>query len=367
MRYCEKDLVKIAKRENNTKRNYLVVNPLQGKHIPVTPSRALELFENLGKELEGKYMGERLLLIGFAETATAIGAQVAISLGTKYMQTTREMIPDVAYLFFSESHSHATEQKLVKDDIDAIIDDIDRIIFVEDEVTTGNTIMNIVRIIRKEYSGTIKFAVASLLNGMTEKYLDIYRKEEIALHYLVKTNHSDYGEIAEAFLGNGTYIEADMTERKEIESILISAEQMNARRLVNAREYSAVCQKFANELKKKIKITKGEKILVLGSEEFMYPALYVGKELEDLGCDVKCHATTRSPIAVSREQKYPLHCRYSLVSLYDSNRTTYIYDIGEYDAVIILTDSELSDQRGINTLVNALKIKNDKILVVRWC
>ena len=35
MEYTEKDLVKIAKRENNTKRNYLVVDPLQGKHIPV--------------------------------------------------------------------------------------------------------------------------------------------------------------------------------------------------------------------------------------------------------------------------------------------------------------------------------------------
>ena len=32
-------LITIAKRENNTKRSYLYVNPLQGKHIPVSPSR----------------------------------------------------------------------------------------------------------------------------------------------------------------------------------------------------------------------------------------------------------------------------------------------------------------------------------------
>ena len=43
MEYTEKDLVKIAKRENNTKRNYLVVDPLQGKHIPVLPSEALSI------------------------------------------------------------------------------------------------------------------------------------------------------------------------------------------------------------------------------------------------------------------------------------------------------------------------------------
>lgn len=74
MKYQERDLVKIAKRENNSKRNYLVVDPLQGKHVPVTPSAALNLFKNLAAEIQGKYEGERLLLIGFAETATAIGA-----------------------------------------------------------------------------------------------------------------------------------------------------------------------------------------------------------------------------------------------------------------------------------------------------
>ena len=43
MNYQQKDLVRIAKRENNTKRNYLVVDPLQGKHVPVEPSKALNL------------------------------------------------------------------------------------------------------------------------------------------------------------------------------------------------------------------------------------------------------------------------------------------------------------------------------------
>ena len=34
--YVENDLVRIAKRENNIRRKYLVVNPLQGKHVPIT-------------------------------------------------------------------------------------------------------------------------------------------------------------------------------------------------------------------------------------------------------------------------------------------------------------------------------------------
>ena len=41
--YSESELVAIARRENNSKRNYLVINRFQGKHIPVAPSKALSL------------------------------------------------------------------------------------------------------------------------------------------------------------------------------------------------------------------------------------------------------------------------------------------------------------------------------------
>ena len=106
--YKEEDLVVIAKRENNTKRTYLVVNKLQGKHIPVSPSKALAMFDTLADILKNRYQNEKVLFVGFAETATAIGARVANTFGGIYIQTTREKIPDVDYLFFTESHSHAT-------------------------------------------------------------------------------------------------------------------------------------------------------------------------------------------------------------------------------------------------------------------
>ena len=423
MKYQERDLVKIAKRENNTKRNYLVVDPLQGKHVPVTPSAALNLFKNLAEMLRGKYEGERLLLIGFAETATAIGAQAAITLGTKYIQTTREVIPDVSYLFFSETHSHATEQKLVKDDIDRVINETDRIVFVEDEVTTGNTIMNIVRIIRREYQRKIKFAVASLLNGMTEEYLKIYQEEEIDLHYLVKTDHSGYSAIAEKYHcdgncvcaiaekyhgdgncvcaiaekyhGDGTcicttaekyhgddfYIQAiqeDHTQEKlavstqdkirnELPHIISIPGWMNARRFVDAKQYETACRKLAETVIAETGVEKGESVLVIGTEEFMYPALLTGQEIEKMGCEVRSHSTTRSPIAVSTEEEYPLHCRYELCSLYDPDRKTFIYDLESYDRVIVMTDAALESPEGLETLIYVLRIKNENISVIRWC
>jgi len=88
--YTEEELVRVAGRENNSQRKYLVVNTLQGKHVPAAPKESLCMFGALADKLEKAYVTEELLLIGFAETATAIGAALAVRLNSYYMQTTRE-------------------------------------------------------------------------------------------------------------------------------------------------------------------------------------------------------------------------------------------------------------------------------------
>lgn len=364
--YSENDLVRIAKRENNIKRTYLVVNPLQAKHVPVSPCAALKLFASLADAVRDQYAGERLLVIGFAETATAIGAQVAISLNAMYIQTTREMIPDAEYLFFSEEHSHATEQKLVRADIDEAVKQSDRVLFVEDEVTTGKTILNIISIMEERYPGKLKFSVASLLNGMSQEHLQRYAEKGIALHYLVKTDHSTYGARAELFSGDGTYAEAcdDIVDEMEVLSI---PGWKNTRRLVEAGEYERACEELWHKLSKYILKRDNAKILVIGTEEFMYPALFIGKKAEESGNTVMCHSTTRSPIIVSTEAQYPLHTRFELKSLYHKERKTFIYNIDSYDQVIVVTDAHNQEEEGIRTLVNAIRRKNDNILLVRWC
>lgn len=366
MEYVENDLVRIAKRENNNKRNYLIVDPLQGKHIPVSPSRSLGLFSDLAKTVEEEYKDERLLVIGFAETATAVGAGVAIILDAKYIQTTRENIPDVEYLFFSEEHSHATEQKLVKNDIDAVIKDIDRIIFVEDEVSTGKTIVNIISIIEKEYSKDLKFSVVSILNGMPKENLDSYKRKNIDLHYLLKTDHQQYSEIAEGFSENGNYYDCILKTPKDIFKIDIDGYK-NPRRLIQAGEYVDACDKLWKRIKEEIGIIYKKEILVIGTEECMFPALYVGKMIEETGNKVLCHSTTRSPIVVSLDKDYPLHSRYELRSMYDEERTVFLYNIAGFDRVFIISDAAGDKEKGINSLVNALQVHNNNITLIRWC
>ena len=394
--YTEAELVRIAKRENNTRRKYLVVNRLQGKHIPVSPKEALQMFRSLAELIKEAYPSERLLMVGFAETATAIGAAVAIECQAAYMQTTREVIDGVGYLYFSESHSHATEQKLVKTDLDKIIGKTDRIVFIEDEVTTGNTILNIVRLIQKTYAQPVSFAVASILNGMNEEALENYKNLKIPVHYLVKTAHDTYTEIAEQYQADGTCHICTKPQEKEVEQQKEVQQQIemqqtkeaqqpievqeisgwiNARRLHTADTYKQACEQLWQEIQQKYGYTKytketetGRRILVLGTEEFMYPALYVGAKLEEAGYTVRMHATTRSPIAVSKEEKYPLHTRYELASLYDKNRTTFVYDLAEYEEVLVLTDAQKQETEGWESLQRALTLnQNRQIRGIRWC
>lgn len=365
MVYTETDLVRIAKRENNNKRKYLVVNCLQGKHIPVRPREAMDLFRSLGDMVLSHYSDEQLLFIGFAETATAIGASIACQCGGYYIQTTRESIKGVDYLYFSEAHSHATEQKLVKDDMDRVMGETDRIVFVEDEVTTGNTIMNIITLLKKTYQNDVAFSVASLLNGMDEKSEQIYKEQGIERLWLVKTSHEKYEDAAEAVTADGDYVIPKQTDFCEPELRLSGA--LDARRLVQGGMYLDACQRLFHAVCEEIPTDRFDKILVLGTEEFMFPALYTAYELEKRGADVRFHATTRSPIAVSREPGYPLHTRYQLASFYDSTRTTYLYDLNEYDKVIVISDSENEDLAGPAHLADALRQSGNRdILYVRW-
>lgn len=362
------EIVAIAKRDNNPKRNYLVLNRLQGKHIPASPGKALEHFGKLADLVEQAYAGERLLLIGFAETATGIGGALAVKLGTYYMQTTRENIEGVEFLDFTEEHSHAMEQRLVKGDLNRIIGEIDRIVFVEDELTTGNTVCNLVSLIRSTYSCPVNFAAVSLLNGMDALACERFSREKIELLFLEKVDYRDFPRRADAVKGDGVYFPPHLQEGhgREVQYWEASS-YVNARRLTNGRLYRQVCETLWEQFLLHNGSIRGKNLLVLGTEELMYPALYLGSRLEAEN-QVICHGTTRSPILVSREPDYLLYRRFALMSLYEQGRKTFVYNLEAYDQAFILTDAPVLCREGINSLIWALETcGNQKIQLIRWC
>ena len=75
------ELIHVAQRDNNSKRQFLLVNGKQGKHIPTDATQTLALFKQLGV-LAKRFSDTRIqVLIGHAETAMAFGAVRALVLG----------------------------------------------------------------------------------------------------------------------------------------------------------------------------------------------------------------------------------------------------------------------------------------------
>ena len=365
--YTQENTLRIAKRYQNKKRNYLLVNPLQAKHIPVSPSQSLKMMKTFGQLLYKKYP-QTNLIIGFAETATAIGAAVAscFSKSCIYLHTTRESIPEVNHwIEFSEEHSHAVEQKLSADKLLDWIKQSDTILFIEDEISTGKTLINMIQKLKQHFPilSEKKLIAASILNRVSSDNLEKLHQAGILCESLVQLAETDYTSIMEKLNVQPALPVEPLSQKLNCDnSFHIPCN--NPRQGVGIEDYTQSCNQIAQTFITKYKdvLHSSQSILILGTEECMYPALLMGKQIEDkFDIPVRCHATTRSPIGICSAESYPIINGYKISSFYSSTRDTYIYNLSHYDTVIIVTDTMANNLDGIRSLMGALQpytIKN---------
>ncbi|MEU0069980.1 phosphoribosyltransferase domain-containing protein [Streptomyces sp. NPDC006332] len=149
-----KDLLGLALRRN-PKRAHLLVSHVLGKHVPQSPSVVYGYGVDLGRrvrDLLGADEAGRAVVLGYAETATGLGHSVADGLGlAPYLHSTRRPVPGVATAGgFEESHSHATSHLLLPQD-PALLAGDGPLVLVDDEFSTGNTVLNTVRDLHARY------------------------------------------------------------------------------------------------------------------------------------------------------------------------------------------------------------------------
>lgn len=343
-RFSSEEIVRICKRKNNPKRDFLFVNPLQGKHLHVNPTKTFQLFDELVSAItDSVNPHERIIVIGFAETATAIGHYIASSLPNciYYMQTTREEIPcKKSLLEFQEEHSHATEQFLYGDV--SKLNDCDRIIFVDDEISTGNTVLNFIREVEK-LGIHLAYGVASLLNWQDDAWAQKFKDLNIDTYFVLKGKLKDLSAkvnvkpsenniVYPPFIAHPKILWVKNTASNFIKE-RIGAEPYNMHEFTE-EIYSSVSSALAGNMP-----NSNDAVLVLGTEEYMFTPMVFAKALsEHVDVDVQFHATTRSPIETSKECKYAIRNRYPIASCYEPARNTNIYNLKKYDRVYIMTD-----------------------------
>ncbi|MEG2353997.1 MAG: phosphoribosyltransferase domain-containing protein [Clostridium sp.] len=367
------DLVCLGHRINNSKRNFLFISKVLGKHIEVKPGVCKEIGFSLASLIYGKKQDEKpyktkedICILGFAETATGLGMAVAAAIeGSYYITTTREDIIGVnSIINFEEEHSHATSHKCFALESNRLIN-ADRIIIVDDEITTGKSIINIIKEL-KRITNVKKFTVLSILDWRNQENIDRLNKvacEECLLITVlslisgdIKINDSRiYIDNNEELIEEKTKVlELKCLERVKIPTALKPTGESylshSGRFGVDFKEIEKLeekCREVA--LKIQEKIGENEKILVLGHGENIYIPSRVASYLN---AEVYFKSTTRSPIFCDDIEGYPIKQKNVF---YHNGVKYYFYNKDEiekkYHRVILITEDDLNVKLTNNIII----------------
>ena len=367
------DLIEVGKRTNNEKRNFLFISKLLGKHIIVRPDivkatgvllASLKYPEidakNIVRFIKGEDMDiscdlmqesnptKNVLVIGFAETATGLGMAVASAIkNCTYQTTTREPISGMHNLFsFEEEHCHATTHQCFSL-LDKDFDSYEEIILVDDEITTGKTMLNLITELRK-VTHVKNFSILTILDWRVKEYLNYFNDylKENDVNVKVYSVMSGFATNSDSTVYYDT-IKVDTLDKEVSVINLNMMDKVKVDTLFGEKAYFKNSGRFgvkqnlikaledkAKKIATKINVGEDEKVLILGHGECIYIPSRVASYLH-----ADYRTTTRSPIYCDGITIKTKH------SFLDRDVTYYFYNKDEieskYDRVILLTETDL--------------------------
>ncbi len=400
----------------NKKRSFLFVSKLIGKHLPITPKLGLLTGALLGARYYESVWGENCslkdewiasffmdkpsfnstpfitkqvypLVIGFAETATALGhAFFDCFESAEYFHTTREVLDGREPLItFEEEHSHATSHRCYIPE--EMINHEREIILVDDELTTGKTALNIIRSIQGKFPRK-KYTIVSILDWRSqenkEEFAQLERLLGITIHVVSLLSGEvqvvQEKEIEKRHFDNQTVIDKgtiiDEIYLPEVFSPLkaptVSGNQeINAIPFLKETGRFGISSAFNKMTRKKIEqigriladCRSGSKTLCLGTGEFMDLPMKIAAEM---GTGVFYQSTTRSPIFVQNCMGYGARYGLAFPNPEDLSIPHFVYNIAieEYDDIFLFFEREL-DQAHVLPLIRELektKVKAIKLV-----
>ncbi|MFJ3587201.1 phosphoribosyltransferase [Streptomyces sp. NPDC090231] len=417
-----RELLGLALRRN-PKRAHLLVSHVLGKHVPQYPSVVYGAGFQLGRrvrELLGEAGARHAVVLGYAETATGLGHAVADGLGTApYLHSTRRPVAGVARAGgFEESHSHATSHLLLPEDPDLLTGDAGDagdvvgaggagdagtgdagtdgtahpadatgadladptgadpvsadavLVLVDDEFSTGNTVLNTIRALHERYPRNryVIVALADMRSPADRGRLADFAAEIGARVDLVARNAGTV-RLPDGVLEKGqALVAAEEAAQDLAQSAGAAAPQPGSgaprpctrvdlrwpaglpdggrhgftpeHRARLEAALPAMADRIAAELD-----DTARRVLVLGFEELMYAPLRLGTALEDrLDAEVRYSTTTRSPVLAVDDPGYAIRTRLVFPAHddpADGPGARYAYNVAGagFDAVVAVVDS----------------------------
>ncbi|MEE1818287.1 phosphoribosyltransferase [Streptomyces sp. SP18ES09] len=351
----------------NPKRAHLLVSSVLGKHVPQRPSVVYGSGLGLGRrvrELLGDEEAARSVVLGYAETATALGHAVADGLGlAPYLHSTRRPVAGVARAGgFEESHSHATSHLLLPEDPELLAGD-GPLVLVDDEFSTGNTVLNTIRALHARYPRG-RYVVVALVDMRSTAdlgRLDAFAREIGARVDLI-AGAAGTVRLPDGVLEKGQALVAahegpapapvplpggapervDLGWPGELPDGGRHGFTTGHRERLEAA-LPAMAKALAGALPAPAAAAP-PRVLVLGFEELMYAPLRLGTALEDAGHDVRYSTTTRSPVLAVDDPGYAIRTRLVFPAHddpADGPGERYAYNVAGagFDAVVLVVDS----------------------------
>ncbi|HSN38094.1 MAG TPA: phosphoribosyltransferase domain-containing protein, partial [Arthrobacter sp.] len=253
-----------------------------------------------------------VVTIGYAETATGLGQLVAGQLGTYYLHSTRQASGGIEpYGAFEEMHSHATSHQLLPTSR-AALDLAETVVLVDDELSTGATIINTIRELHRTAPHR-HYVVASLVDLRSpadRDRLDGLARElgtrisAVALAQgsiqLPETLAADAAKLIGGLpLPPHTVPGPGRIQLLDLNGIVppIRSARFGVAGGPDPDQAARIADALAADLGGSARA--GARVLVLATEEFMALPLAVAARLQDLrpDSDVRYSTSTRSPIA----------------------------------------------------------------------
>ena len=313
----------------NPKRAFLFVSRVLGRHIPARPSLMADSFNALAAKIPADLPGP-VLVIGMAETAVGLGAGVHRALSqtrsdTVYLVSSRHPTGSELFTRFEEEHSHASSH-LLHMPLVAVTRELmltaRSLVLVDDEASTGNTFINLSKALAEAGLDSIERIVTATLTDWSQG--------------AVRCAMGDHVTSISLLDGRYTFAEdptADLPEMPEVGSVAQGDWPLDPRRdwgRMGVREH-------VDTLAPDLQVSPGERILVVGTSEFVWRPFLLAERLERAGADVCFSSTSRSPIALGHAINHAL----SFSDNYGLGIPNFLYNVapGQFDRVLICSET----------------------------
>ncbi|UNP89273.1 phosphoribosyltransferase family protein [Aeromonas encheleia] len=321
-------LFEIAERRN-PKRAFLFVSKLLGRHIPIKPSVMRETYRRLAAQIPDDLV-EPVLFIGMAETAVGLAAGVyqeasALLLQSVLLTSTRHPVDGDLLCEFKENHSHATDHLIYwpeDADLRERVEQAKTLVLIDDEATTGNTFANLFAALSDAGLENVDQLVTITLTDWSQNALE--QKATVPVTCISLAQGSWHWD-ADPEAPTPVMPAVNVTARGAVD-------------IVGRQSWGRLgMDETLCEIGHHIQGCAGEKVLVLGTSEFVWLPYLLAEKLEAQGVAVYYSSTTRSPIALGHAIKSVI----AFTDNYGLGIPNFAYNVGhqQFDRVYLCCET----------------------------